>query len=55
VSSIGQKASVSKSDFYKHFESKDDCFFSAYDSAVARIRQRVRFNPLPIIRRCRKT
>jgi AcrR family transcriptional regulator len=41
VSLIGQRASVSKSDFYKHFESKDDCFFSAYDSAVERIRQQV--------------
>jgi AcrR family transcriptional regulator len=41
VSLIGQMASVSKSDFYKHFESKDDCFFAAYDSAVARIRERV--------------
>jgi AcrR family transcriptional regulator len=38
VSLIGQRAAVSKSDFYKHFESKDDCFIAAYDSAVARIR-----------------
>lgn len=38
VSLIGQRAAVSKSDFYKHFESKDDCFISAYDAAVARIR-----------------
>jgi AcrR family transcriptional regulator len=41
VSLIGQRASVSKSDFYKHFESKDDCFFSAYDSAIERIRGRI--------------
>jgi AcrR family transcriptional regulator len=41
VSLIGQKAAVSKSDFYKHFESKDDCFFAAYDSAVERIRTEV--------------
>src|SRR5690349_1988219 len=41
VSLIGQRAAVSKSDFYKHFESKDDCFIAAYDEAVARIRQRV--------------
>jgi AcrR family transcriptional regulator len=41
VSLIGQKASVSKSDFYKHFESKDDCFVAAYDAAVERIRERV--------------
>src|SRR3954462_12937670 len=41
VSLIGQRASVSKSDFYKHFESKDDCFIAAYDAATARIRERV--------------
>jgi AcrR family transcriptional regulator len=38
VSLIGQRAAVSKSDFYKHFESKDDCFIAAYDAAVARMR-----------------
>lgn len=41
VSLIGQRASVSKSDFYKHFESKDDCFVVAYDAAVERIREHV--------------
>lgn len=41
VSLIGQRAAVSKSDFYKHFESKDDCFIAAYDAAAARIRERV--------------
>lgn len=41
VSLIGQRAAVSKSDFYKHFESKDDCFYAAYDSAVERIRSEV--------------
>jgi AcrR family transcriptional regulator len=41
VSLIGQRAAVSKSDFYKHFESKDDCFLAAYDAAVERIRERV--------------
>jgi len=41
VSLIGQRAAVSKSDFYKHFESKDDCFIAAYGAAVARIRERV--------------
>ncbi|HET7590066.1 MAG TPA: TetR/AcrR family transcriptional regulator [Solirubrobacterales bacterium] len=41
VSLIGQRAAVSKSDFYKHFESKDDCFLAAYDSAVERIREGV--------------
>jgi len=29
VSLIGRRAAVSKSDFYKHFESKDDCFYAA--------------------------
>lgn len=38
VSLIGQRAAVSKSDFYKHFESKDDCFIAAYDAAVGRMR-----------------
>lgn len=38
VSMIGQRAAVSKSDFYKHFDSKDDCFVAAYDHAVDRIR-----------------
>lgn len=41
VSLIGQRAAVSKSDFYKHFESKDDCFIAAYDEAIARIREQV--------------
>jgi AcrR family transcriptional regulator len=41
VSLIGQKAAVSKSDFYKHFESKDDCFVAAYDEAIERVRERV--------------
>jgi AcrR family transcriptional regulator len=41
VSLIGQRAAVSKSDFYKQFESKDDCFIAAYDQAVVRIRERV--------------
>jgi len=38
VSMIGRRAAVSKSDFYKHFDSKDDCFLAAYDTAVERIR-----------------
>jgi AcrR family transcriptional regulator len=41
VSLIGQRAAVSKSDFYKHFESKDDCFIVAYDLAVERVRGHV--------------
>jgi AcrR family transcriptional regulator len=38
---IGRRAAVSKSDFYKHFDSKDDCFLAAYDYAVDRIRRAV--------------
>jgi AcrR family transcriptional regulator len=41
VSMIGRRAAVSKSDFYKHFDSKDDCFFAAYDFAVDRVRTSV--------------
>jgi AcrR family transcriptional regulator len=41
VSMIGQRAAVSKSDFYKHFESKDECFIAAYDAALKRILERV--------------
>jgi AcrR family transcriptional regulator len=41
VSLIGQRAAVSKSDFYKHFESKDDCFVAAYDAAIGQIRAQV--------------
>ncbi|HEV7770116.1 MAG TPA: TetR/AcrR family transcriptional regulator [Solirubrobacterales bacterium] len=37
VSLIGKRAAVSKSDFYKHFESKDDCFHVAYDAAVEQV------------------
>jgi AcrR family transcriptional regulator len=39
VSLIGERASVSKSDFYKHFQSKDDCFYAAYEEAIERIRK----------------
>jgi AcrR family transcriptional regulator len=42
VSMIGSRAGVSKSDFYKQFESKDACFLAAYDGAVERVRERVR-------------
>ena len=48
VSLIGRRAGVSKSDFYKHFESKDDCFIAAYDTAVERIRERVEAACLPV-------
>ncbi|MET0305914.1 MAG: TetR/AcrR family transcriptional regulator [Solirubrobacterales bacterium] len=38
VSAISSRAGVSKSDFYQHFGSKDECFLSAYDEAVERLR-----------------
>jgi AcrR family transcriptional regulator len=41
VSMVGQRAGVSKSDFYKQFKSKDACFLAAYEDAVGRIRERV--------------
>jgi AcrR family transcriptional regulator len=41
VSLIGKRAAVSKSDFYKHFQSKDECFIAAYDAAIGRIREQV--------------
>jgi len=41
VSSISSRARVSKSDFYRHFASKDECFFAAYDDAVERLRAEV--------------
>ncbi len=41
VSSISTRARVSKSDFYRHFASKDDCFFAAYDDAVEWLREEV--------------
>jgi AcrR family transcriptional regulator len=42
VSLIGGRARVSKSDFYRHFASKDDCFLTAYDDAAERLRREVR-------------
>lgn len=42
VSTIGAKARVSKSDFYRYFASKDQCFVAAYESAVGDLRDRVR-------------
>ncbi len=41
VSMVGKRAGVSKSDFYKQFESKDACFLAAYDDSVERIRGRM--------------
>jgi AcrR family transcriptional regulator len=39
VSMIGSRAGVSKSDFYKQYESKDACFLAAYDDSVERVRR----------------
>ncbi len=41
VSAISGRAGVSKSDFYRHFDSKDECFFAAYEEAVERLRSGV--------------
>lgn len=38
VAAISGRAGVSKSDFYRHFASKDECFLSAYDDAVEHLR-----------------
>jgi AcrR family transcriptional regulator len=42
VAMIGRRAGVSKSDFYKRYESKDACFIAAYNDAVERVREAVR-------------
>lgn len=39
VSLITAQARVSKSDFYRHFSSKDACFLAAYDDAAERLRK----------------
>src|ERR1700759_1733059 len=41
VSMIGRRAAVSKSDFYKHFDSKAESFLAAYDFAAERMRAAV--------------
>jgi AcrR family transcriptional regulator len=41
VAAISGRAGVSKSDFYAHFGSKDECFFAAYDAVVERLRREV--------------
>jgi AcrR family transcriptional regulator len=41
VSAITAHARVSKSDFYRHFENKDECFVAAYDDAAERLRKEV--------------
>lgn len=41
VSAVCRIAHVSKSDFYRHFDSKDACFNAAYEDAVDRLRLEV--------------
>ena len=41
VSAISGRAQVSKSDFYRHFASKDACFLAAYDDAVEQLQAEV--------------
>lgn len=41
VARIGKRAGVSTADFYRHFETKEDCFAAAYDEAVEAIRRPV--------------
>jgi AcrR family transcriptional regulator len=41
VAAISTRAGVSKSDFYRHFPNKEECFFAAYDDAVERVRAAV--------------
>lgn len=41
VSAVSGRAGVSKSDFYRHFTSKDECFFAAYDESVEALRREV--------------
>jgi AcrR family transcriptional regulator len=41
VAAISGRAGVSKSDFYVHFGSKDECFLAAYDEGVERLRGEV--------------
>jgi AcrR family transcriptional regulator len=41
VALVSARASVSKSDYYKRFEGKDDCFAAAYDDNMERLRERI--------------
>lgn len=38
VAAISSLAGVSKSDFYRHFASKEQCFYAAYDESVELLR-----------------
>jgi AcrR family transcriptional regulator len=41
IAAISGLAGISKSDFYRHFAGKDECFLAAYDEAVERLRAEV--------------
>lgn len=41
VAAISHRAGVSKSDFYRHFESREACFSAAYEDAVEELRAEV--------------
>jgi AcrR family transcriptional regulator len=41
VQDVLERAGVSRPTFYEHFENKEDCFLAAFDSASARLRERL--------------
>jgi AcrR family transcriptional regulator len=41
VQEVLKRAGVSRPTFYEHFENKEDCFLAAFDSAAARLRERL--------------
>jgi AcrR family transcriptional regulator len=41
VQDVLERAGVSRPTFYEHFDNKEDCFLAAFDTAAARLRQRL--------------
>jgi AcrR family transcriptional regulator len=41
VQDVLERAGVSRPTFYEHFENKEDCFLAAFDTAAARLLQRL--------------
>jgi AcrR family transcriptional regulator len=41
VQDVLERAGVSRPTFYEHFENKEDCFLAAFDTAAARLRERL--------------